>query len=74
MMKSCLRYRPIKDKVCFSSFKKYLFLKYLFTEKTNDSGYVTIHREDQELKDAAGLYFQLQPQQVQTRRKDKIKI
>ncbi|XP_059489439.1 serine/threonine-protein kinase WNK3-like isoform X2 [Neocloeon triangulifer] len=29
-------------------------------DKTNDSGYITIHREDQELKDAAGLYFQQQ--------------
>jgi co-chaperonin GroES (HSP10) len=37
----------------------------LFADKTNDSGYVTIQREDQELKDAAGIYFQQQQQQQQ---------
>ena len=37
----------------------------LFADKTNDSGYVTIQREDQELKDAAGIYFHQQQQQQQ---------
>jgi hypothetical protein len=37
----------------------------VFADKTNDSGYVTIQREDQELKDAAGIYFQQQQQQQQ---------
>jgi hypothetical protein len=42
-----------------------LRLVVLFADKTNDSGYVTIQREDQELKDAAGIYFQQQQQQQQ---------
>ncbi|XP_065350623.1 serine/threonine-protein kinase WNK1 isoform X6 [Cloeon dipterum] len=37
------------------------------TDQANDSGYVTIHRDDQELKEAAGMYFQQlqQPPQQQ---------